>query len=156
MWPKGKRGDTTGRPSRQAAFLAHPKAKFFKETSTQKKNARREKAEGPGEHETMTENGDETMMTTRPFPLINGKGLRHDCNPSVASLRLYSHPRNGYSHRAGIHHSHRRNTQRNTKAEKYALNHQEIIGNPQDSRRLHDIGIRTRVERSRPLAFAFW
>jgi hypothetical protein len=30
---------------------------------------------------------------------------------SVASLRLYSHPRNGYSHRAGIPHSHRRNTQ---------------------------------------------
>ena len=50
------------------------------------------------------------MMINRPFHLINGNGLRHDCNPSVASLRLYSHPRNGYPHCAGTHHSLRRNT----------------------------------------------
>ena len=44
--------------------------------------------------ETMTKNRDETMLINRPTPLIIGEGLRHDCNPSVASLRLYSHPRN--------------------------------------------------------------
>src|SRR6516165_5762655 len=50
------------------------------------------------------------MILIIPTPLINGKGLRHDCNPSEALLRLYSHPRNGYSHRAGTYHSLRRNT----------------------------------------------
>jgi hypothetical protein len=44
-------------------------------------------------------------------PLIDVQGLRHDCNPSVAALRLYSHPRNAYPNRAGIHHSHHRNRQ---------------------------------------------
>jgi hypothetical protein len=59
--------------------------------------------------ETMTKTGDETIMMNHP-PLINVEGLRHDCNSSVAALRLYSHHRNAYSHRAGIHHSHHRNT----------------------------------------------
>jgi hypothetical protein len=44
--------------------------------------------------------------------LISVDGFRHDSHSSVAALRLYSHPRNAYSRRAGIHHSHRRNTQR--------------------------------------------
>ena len=43
--------------------------------------------------------------------MINLEAIEHDCNPSVAALRLYSHRRNDHSHRAGIHHSHRRNTQ---------------------------------------------
>jgi hypothetical protein len=43
--------------------------------------------------------------------LINLEGVGHDCNPSVAALRLYSHGRNDHSHRAGIDHPHRRNTQ---------------------------------------------
>jgi hypothetical protein len=43
--------------------------------------------------------------------LINLEGVGHDCSPSVAALRLYSHGRNDHSHRAGIDHSHRRNTQ---------------------------------------------
>jgi hypothetical protein len=42
--------------------------------------------------------------------LINLEGVGHDCNPSVAALRLYSHDRNDHSHRAGIDHPHRRNT----------------------------------------------
>ena len=62
----------------------------------------------------MIKNRDETMiLIIIPTPLIYGEGLRHDCNPSEALLRLYSHPRNGYSHRAGTYHSHRRNTQPN-------------------------------------------
>ena len=40
----------------------------------------------------MTKNRDETMILIIPTPLINGEGLRHDCNPSEALLRLYSHP----------------------------------------------------------------
>ncbi|HEX8801532.1 MAG TPA: transposase, partial [Terriglobales bacterium] len=44
--------------------------------------------------------------------LIADKISWHDCNPSVAALRLYSHRRNGYSHRAGKYQSHHRNTQR--------------------------------------------
>jgi len=42
--------------------------------------------------------------------LINLEGVGHDCNPSVAALRLYSHGRNDHSHPAGIDHPHRRNT----------------------------------------------
>src|ERR1700722_13904921 len=44
--------------------------------------------------------------------LINLEGVGHDCNPSVAALRLYPHGRNDHSHRAGIDHPHRRNTSR--------------------------------------------
>ncbi len=50
--------------------------------------------------------------------MINLEGIEHDCNPSVAALRLYSHRRNDHSHRAGIDHSHRRNTQFRAKASK--------------------------------------
>ena len=41
----------------------------------------------------MIKNRDETMiLIIIPTPLIYGEGLRHDCNPSEALLRLYSHP----------------------------------------------------------------
>jgi hypothetical protein len=50
------------------------------------------------------------MINRAPPPLITVEGLRHDCNSSVASLRLYSHRRNVHSHRAGIVHSHRWNS----------------------------------------------
>src|SRR6266550_8327087 len=59
--------------------------------------------------------GNETMLY-ETCTLINLEGVEHDCNPSVAALRLYSHGRNDHSHRAGIDHPHRRNTQSNPRS----------------------------------------
>jgi hypothetical protein len=60
--------------------------------------------------------------------LINLEGVGHDCNPSAAALRLYSHGRNDHSHRAGIDHPHRRNTQ-NTVESAFSLLKRGIVGN---------------------------
>ena len=63
--------------------------------------------------------------------MINLEGVGHDCNPSVAALRLYSHGRNDHSHRAGIDHPHRRNTQEINKllaAVRPPLNNPALVG----------------------------
>jgi len=94
---------------------ADPGATFFREQPRQAQQ-RRKRASTENRFTRATERRNnvkkrnETILNMNQCTLINLEGVGHDCNPSVAALRLYSHGRNDHSHRAGIDHPHRRNT----------------------------------------------
>ena len=122
---RDKTGDAVSRPRRGSSLLGHPGAKLS--VKTQYTHKTRKKVEFNGQFDTSTNgrlvttearetNNDKkrrrnNTINDKSSTLIDVKGPRYDCNPSVAALRLYSHGRNDHSHRAGIDHSHRRNSQ---------------------------------------------
>src|ERR1700730_14627181 len=105
-----------GRPSRRSSLSGDPGAISFREKRGTDTKARKRARTKNWFHASRTERRNNDKKRKRnnaeyeSCTLINLEGVGHDCNPSVAALRLYSHGRNDHSHRAGINHSHRRNT----------------------------------------------
>src|SRR6266478_7577657 len=118
MRPKrDKPRDVVGRPSREIVALTRSWRDILPRTTGT--GTTTTKTSKHGELVSQEQLRDETMTKRKrnnaeyeSCTLINLEGVGHDCNPSVAALRLYSHGRNDHSHRAGIDHPHRRNTQR--------------------------------------------
>jgi len=112
---KDKTRDAVGQPSPRSSLSGNPGAIFFREKPGQAQRRRKRASTKKWFHKCNLR--DETIKRKRnndaeydSCTLINLDGIGHDCNPRVAALRLYSHARNEHSHRAGIDHSHRRNT----------------------------------------------